>query len=449
MAKSIEKFLARADQAFKRRNYDYAVQMYLEALQVAPENIEARKNFRKVLIHATKEGSKIKPPAARTLVLSKDPKVQLAENEKAVAKDPRSLKYNMRVADALQKLELFEAAAAVYQFVIDHCDKGKDNVEAMKAGAQAYVQAKKPELATKLLSKALRLVPHDKELGDLQRNIAASSTLQSISSAQSSRHMLKDSQKTSELELLNKKVLSTDELKRAMGIINDRLKTTPLDKGMIKKKAEIFTKARQYDNAHKWLISRYDDLGQPSDIMELAVKYKMQYFSYLSKLCEKKAQEEPAKAAAYKKKLQEITSERKAFELQEYQRQVDEAPADLDKRYLLGKTLINAGRFQDAVEHLQKALKSPRAGKISGVLLGRCFIHMNRLELAAKQFQSLQESLNENDDDLQLETRYWLADVYEKQGNSKLAKELFQDLFMQNASFKDVGARLDKIQGRS
>jgi len=445
----VSKFLQRAEEAFTKRNFDYAIQMYLEALQVDPENIPARTMLRSVLLKADESGNKVKGPQGKTIILSNDPKVKLIEYEKAVVKEPRSVKYNMRVAEALAQIGAHEAAGHVYQYVISHCDKGKDNVEAMKKGAQAFIDSGKPEMAQKLLAMAMRHAPADKEIADLQRNLAATATLRNIQSAGSSREMLKDSGKAMELELLNKKVLSLPELKEAMRIVNDKLTEDPADKGMVKKKAELFGKARQYDKAYEWLMSRYNDLEKAPDIVELAVRYKNQDFDYKVKVCEKKMEEEPDKADAWKAKSLQLMKEKQDFELGEYKRQVDEAPADMDKRYLLGKALFEAKMFDDAVPHLQRASRSPKWGKVVGILLGRCFTDMGRLELATMQLTQTLEQISEVEEDLLMEARYWLGNVHEKSGKVDEAKKLFQGLFMENASFRDVGARLDKIQGRS
>jgi len=445
----VSKFIQRAEDAATKRNYEYAIQMYLEALQVDPEHIESRRNLRAILLKAVESGNKVKGPQTKTLILSADPRVKLVEYEKAVVKDPRSPKYNMRVADALTQIGAHEAAGHVFQYVIAHCDKGKDNVEAMKKGAQAFIQASKPDLAQKLLSLAMRMAPNDKDIADLQRNLAATSTLRNIQSAGSSREMLKDAGQAMELELLNKKVLSLPELKQAMQIVNDKLANAPLDKGMIKKKAELFGKARQYDKAYEWLMSRYDDLDKAPDIVELAVRYKNQDFEYKIKVCQKKAQDEPEKATEWNAKAKQLETDKSDFQLFEYERQVKEAPADMDKRYLLGKALFEAQKYDDAVAHLQKASRSPKWGKFVGILLGRCFTEMGRLELAEMQLKQSLEQISEVEEELYSEVRYWLANAYDKANKLDDAKKLFQNLFMENAAFRDVGARLDKVQGRS
>jgi hypothetical protein len=59
------------------------------------------------------------------------------------------------------------------------------------------------------------------------------------------------------------------------------------------------------------------------------------------------------------------------------------------------------------------------------------------------------DQIAETEEDLLMEARYWLANVHDKAGRKDDAKKLFQGLFMENASFRDVGVRLDKIQGRA
>ncbi|MCK6438776.1 MAG: tetratricopeptide repeat protein [Planctomycetes bacterium] len=444
----ISKFIARAEDAFKKRNYEYAIQMYLEALQIAPENLDARKRLRVVLLQAEKDSVKIPPIPGRTLVLSRDPKVQIAEHEKAVVKDPRSAKYNMRVADTLAQMGHHEAAGHIYQYIIDFCDKGKDNLEAMKKGAKAFIDAQMADLAQKLLTRARALAPQDKEITDLARNTAAASTLSRISAAKSSREMLANTGEAMELELLNRKVLTKEELPKAIEVVDRKIGEHPTDKTWIKKKAELFGKARQYDQAFQWLMAKYEELDKPQDLVELATRYKNQDFEFKLRYCAKKIQDEPQAAAEWKAKAARVKAEQSKFQIAEYMRQVEEAPADMDKRFQLGKALFEAKQFAQAVEHIQKASKSPKLGKQVGVLLGRCFAQMNRLELAEKQLQNVRAQITEAEEDLFNDVRYWLGDVYARQGKTDEAVQLFQGLFLDNAAFRDVGQRLDALQGR-
>ena len=445
----ISKFLARAEDAFKKRNYQYSIQMYLEALQVAPENIEARKKLRMVLLQANKDGVKVPVPIGRTLVLSRDPKVQIVEHEKAVVKDPRSLKYNMRVGDALVQLGYHESAANIYQYVVDFCDKGKENLDALKKGARAYIESQIPDSAQKLLTRARALAPTDKEVMDLARNTAAATTLSRISAAKSSRQLLKNSTEAAELELLNRRVLNKDELRKALEMVQVKIDEKPSDKNWIKKKAELYVKGKQYDAAYKWLIAKSEELDHAPDLIELGVRYKNQDFELKLRICAKKAKEEPAKAADWSAKAGKIIAARSKFQIEEYQRQVDEAPADLDARHRLGGALFNANQHKKAVGHLQRAVKSPKLGKRVGILLGRCFTEMKRFELAEKQLKIVHGVVSDAEEELYNDVRYWLANVYDQQSKKDDAIKLFQELFLDNADYRDVGERLDKLQGRA
>src|SRR5690606_17916032 len=111
------------------------------------------------------------------------------------------------------------------------------------------------------------------------------------------------------------------------------------------------------------------------------------HFDYMIERCKKKAQEEPEKAAAWLAKGKEYLAEKGVFHLEEYKRQVEEAPADMDKRYAFGQALFDDGQYDEAVPHLQRAARSPKLAKRVSVILGRCFNEMRRYELAAKQLE--------------------------------------------------------------
>ena len=174
----VSKFLAKADEALKKRNYDYAIQMYESAMEADPGNPDARRNFRLALVR--KYDAEGYPKSwgmggLKTIAVSKNPDKLLVETEKLVAKDPKSMKYNLRVGETLAAMGHHDAAVAVLEFAAKAGDLKSDKQApaVLMLLAKEYAEVGKVEEAGKVLGRATRLAPNDKNLKNLQKELSA------------------------------------------------------------------------------------------------------------------------------------------------------------------------------------------------------------------------------------------------------------------------------------
>lgn len=450
----VSKFLAKADDALKKRNYDYAIQMYESAMMADPGNADARRNFRVALV---KKYDEVGYPRSfgfgnvKTMMVSKDPVKLLEETEKLVAKDPKNLKYNRRVAEVLFTLSHNDAAVAVLEFAVKNGDVANEKDAAtLQLLAKAYIKVGKIPEAQACLNRALKIAPNDKEVKQLSKDIAAQAYNKNVGvgtgTVKSSYDLVKDRGEADKLEKMRKGVLSDEDADTLLRDEEEKLKQNPLDRRTIRNIAEILVKRRKYNEAADRLYAFVKVDPSATEIAEEGAKYRNMYFDAMIRLCQQKAQEEPAKAAAYQAKEQQIRDQKKAFQLDEYGRMVEAAPTDLDKQFNYGKALFENGRQQDAFKHFQKAVKSPKYTKISGLMMAQCLVAMGRLEMAETQLANVESQLTDLDEDLKKELMYTQADMLEKKGDPAAALERFRGLFLEDMEFRDVEKRIDNLK---
>lgn len=445
----VSRFIQKADEALKKRNYDYAIQMYQEALLVDPKSAEARRNFRLALVR--KYDEKGYPKGLKfgglTVALKKDPKQMLAEMEKLIVKDPKSIKYNQRIAQVLMDIGAHDGAVAVLEFMVKYCDvKSEKNAQTFKLLAKAYVKADEPQKAQAVLSRAARVVPNDKEIKVLQKEISAKSYNKQVGSAKSSYDLVKNRDEAAKLEAARKGVMSDADADTLIAEEEAKLQANPLDRRAIRQIGELLAKKKKFNEAYERLIKFVEVDPSAGEVGELAAKYKNQYFDALIRTCKAKAQQDPSKAAAYEAKINEIEQAKKDFRLKEYGRQVEAAPTDLEKRFRFGQALFDAGHAAKAFKHFQKAHKSPKFAKHTGLYMGRCLIEMDRIEMAEQQFKNLEKELSDTDEELSKELMYFTADLLEKKGDPAGALDKFRSLFLEDAEFRDIEARIDRLK---
>jgi tetratricopeptide (TPR) repeat protein len=445
------RFLAKADEALKKRNYDYAIQMYETAMETEPGNADARRNFRIALVRKyDQEGYPrgIGLGGLKTMTLTKNSEKMLVETEKIVAKDPKSIKYNLRVAEILASLKHHDAAIAVLEFVIKTADLKNDKLApaALSMLAREYSNTGMIDEANKMLNRAVRLAPNDKQLQGLQKEIAAKSYNKKVGTAKSSYELVQNRDEADLLEKMRKGVLTEEDANLLLAQQEEILEENPLDRRAIRNVGEILARRKKFLEAYDRLMNFAKLDPSASEIGDLAAKYKNQYFDSMIALCKKKAVAEPDKAAAYTAKERQLREERKKFQLEEYGRQVEAAPTDLDKRYYFATALFDAGDYQEAFKHFQKAVKSPKHSKRANLAMGKCLVKMDRFEMAEMAFQNVEKEILEGDEELRKDLIYSEADLMERRGERAAALERFRELYMEDMEFKDIEKRIEQLK---
>lgn len=447
----VSKFIAKADEALKKRNYDYAIQMYESAMEADPGNADARKNFRLALMRkydANGYPRSMGFGSIKTIGMAKNPEKLLVETEKLVAKDPKSIKYNLRVAQILADLGHHDASCAVLEFGAKAGDLKKDKSapQLLMLLAKEYGEVGRAEEASKILARAAKLAPNDKQIAVLQKELSAKTYHSKVGTAKSSYDLVQNREEASLLEKKRAGQLTEEDAEALIRVEEDKLKENPLDRRAIREIGDILDKRKKWLEAFKRLNEFMKVDPSATEVGELASKYKNKYFDSMIMICQKKAQADPAKAAAYKAKMQEFREEKKKFQLEDFGRQVEAAPTDLEKRYFYGMALLEAGNQAEAFKQFQKAVKSPKYSKKAGLSMGQCLLIMGRIEMAEMAFQAVEKQLNEGDDELHKQLMYLEADLLEKKGDKPGALDKFRELYMQEMDYKDVEKRIDRLK---
>ena len=445
------KFFAKADEALKKRNYDYAIQMYQSGLEVDPGNAEGRLNYRIALVRKyDAEGypKSLGLGALKTIAMSKNPERMLVEAEKMVQKDPKSAKYNIRVAENLLLLKHNEAALTVLEFAAKWADPKSEKLapQLYSMLAKSYSDAGRTDDAGKLLSRAMRMAPNDKTLQSLAKEIAAKGYHTQFSTAKSSYELVKNRDEADVLEKLRKGVLTEEDADKLLAELEKQLSENPLDRRAVRNIAEILAKRKKFleafDRLHKFL----EVDPSATEIGDIAAKYKNMYFDLAIQTCTKRAELEPDKAEAWKAKANQLRDERRKFGLEEFGRQVEAAPTDLEKRFNYGKVLFEAGNPEEAFKQFQKAKGSPKYSKLANMFMGQCLLKMDRLEMAEMAFQAVEKEISDGDEDLRKDLMYFESVLLERKGDKAGALNRFRELYMEDMDFRDVEKRIDALK---
>jgi tetratricopeptide (TPR) repeat protein len=121
----------------------------------------------------------------------------------------------------------------------------------------------------------------------------------------------------------------------------------------------------------------------------------------------------------------------------------DVEAGDFRSHYDLGMAYLEMHLLSEAIREFQYAAQSPVFKVRSLEMIGRCYITQKQPDLAIKQL-SMGLALVDGDDRLALGIKYSLALAYEMVGEPEKAKAFFQDVYVVDGAFRDVGEKIRK-----
>ncbi|HEY7923777.1 MAG TPA: tetratricopeptide repeat protein [Vicinamibacteria bacterium] len=131
----------------------------------------------------------------------------------------------------------------------------------------------------------------------------------------------------------------------------------------------------------------------------------------------------------------------------EFQKGVDKqlGKEDYETRYNLGIAYKEMGLVDEAIAEFQLAAKDERRLLECTSMLGMCFVEKGMPKLAVKWFEKGLAAPGRADDEYK-GIRYDLGDALEQSGELQQALSAFEEVFGQDASFRDVGERIARLK---
>jgi len=459
------RFFDRAREVAKTNNFDYAIDLYMEGLRQAPDEVmEGHGKLREMALVRQVRGGR-KPsmmdkirftrcavaPARR--VRGKAPLERMLNAERLFAKDPDNLQY----AEAILTAALAGDYKKTAQWIADLLFQA--NTASEKPSLQMYVLLKDSYEAIGQLDRAVvasqfavNLKPKDKALQDEHQRLSAELTVSKGKYDQQGdfRESVKDrgaQEKLQSQESIVKTeaytVSAVEDARKALAegpnVPRNILRLADALSDMEDEKAEDEAIAL-LENAYK--ARRDFSFKQRAD--QVKMKQLRRRMRSVQVVLEAGPDDAEAKA-----KLAELSAQLNGFELEHYRLCVQNYPTDLQVKYEYGLRLLANKRYDEAIPLFQEAQRDPR-NKISAMdKVGLCFFLKGWFTDAVDVFTQTIESYELKDDDVAKELRYNLARVYEEQGETGKALEIYRKIAQLDFAYKDVGKRVDNLRKKS
>ncbi len=438
------KHIQKAEEALRRRNHDFAVELYRQLVDLDPAHGEARSGLRKALRKRfeSHQGGKFlralsgAVPFSRAKALGKMGKHEACARalEDYLASNPLDEEANLLLGRSLEKAGHPEAARAVYQFVVEIAPK---NVEALKRAGALLHRGGELEGALACYEKALQADPRDQEALKARKDLAADMALSRTGDARvgHSRELIKDKERARSLERAQKLHFSEDELRSELGRLEGRLSESPSDPDLLVELAKV-----------------HDRLGDPEAALagiRRALELRPDSIDLVARagdLESKRLKREIVRAdrEGHPDEASRLEASLVAYEVADHRRRVELRPGDNALRLALARKLLRAEETDAALAELQRCQNEPRLRSEALFLLGACFHRKGILDLARKDYEQALEGTNDTSERAK-EILYNLGLIAESQGRAEEARSFYLRIYEIDIGYRDVAKKMETL----
>lgn len=450
----MSKLFDKAAAAVKKRNYDYAIELFMQELTRDPNNAEARRALRAAELKKFQEAGQ-SPAAGSAYLKGIGPLVsatihRLSKNfEKAMLDCEQFLRNAPRNASMLKMLGEMavqaghnEAAKAAYE---DLLEADRSSEHALRALARIYREEEDIPKALAFYERLKSANPADPEAAKAVRDLAAATASRKVEDRRaegdgSFRDMVKDKSKTSKLEAAGKRARTTGEIDEAIADLEAQLDGSANDLRYLKEIGGLQVRKKAWSDAVK-TYERALEIKKDPQVRDALGDARLKRLDDLAQQLALQAKKGDGEAA---KKLKKVKAERIKLAIAEFERRVKSRPTELPLRFQLGQQLMKAKRFDDAIVHLQKATGDVRRGVQARLALGKCFAAKKMVDLAVKEFNRALEQVPSMDE-VGKEISYNLALTLEYAGKSEEAAAAYEKIIEVDIGYRDAMKRLEAL----
>jgi tetratricopeptide (TPR) repeat protein len=452
------KWFERGRELGDKRQFDYAVEYYVNGLEFWPDAVEeACKPLHGCAVARKQMGGK-KPGLKDTMKRSlsdKDPRRAFLNAMWLFGHDPDNLGYMEAIVRNAGRLRAENAAfwaAGVYLRALDANPK---------SGAKQYIQfvqqidelgdraAARGESAFGLsvyqigvdaLNSSRRRFPADRAVEEALRDLSTKLTILKgkYKDGDSYQGSVVDAEAQRALHDQQRSFQVDERLDELIAKAQQEYEQNPDEAARVRNLVDLLCRREREEDelrAIRILVNEYKRTDN--------YRWKHLADDIRMKQLGRKARELTQQADENALKEHQITQLR--FELSVYKERAERYPTDNRIKFELGTRYFRAGKFDEAIPIFQSARTDPKNRAACGLYLGRCFF---RKGYQVEAISTLEEAVSQYeipDDDLMKTMLYWLGRAQAAAGRIADARTTFGRLLQLEYNYKDVRARLDEL----
>ena len=440
-------FFERAQKLAWSNSFDYAIEMYIEGIKLAPDNVElGHEKLRETAIIRQVKGGKKPSMVEKVKVLRGKTAIgKLINAEMLFAKDPDNLSYAEHILKAACQADLKNTVKWIADLMFEA------NSASRKPSFNIYLQLKeaysKIELfdrALAALSRAYKMKPNDAELADEYKRLSAELTVSRGKYDQGGdfRKSIKD-RESQEKMYAQDRVIKTEDYR--ITALNDARTEYERDTQLPKNIYNLADKLADMQDdtsvleAVKLLEKAFEektDFSFKQRANEIRIKHTKRKIRKLKSL-------KPNSADSQLLKLNKALI---AIEFEHYRLCVENYPTDAKYKYEYGLRLLKGEKYDGALPMFQEAQKDPRYRIHAMDKIGLCFFQKGWFTDAIDIFNRAIDEHELKDDKIAKELRYNLAGALVQDSQKEKALDIYRKIAQIDFAYRDVSERVDKIR---
>ena len=456
------------------KNYDYAIELYVNGLGLWPDAVEEGLRLLRVVATARKLNGG-KPAgfleATKRSTTGKDPIKNLANAYYLFGMDPAALGHMDSILTNASKLKMDGVVHWISPVIVEALTKEKklperryaDLCDAMRAASDLSLAFNDSKTAVEILQAALRVAQiwsgHYPDSANAQKAFADASSQQTIvkgrfGSSESFVESVRDAEKQSDLRDKDSQ-LQLQSVDRMADLVQKARKewaSQPDVPAKLLNLVDLLTKKEEDEpenEAINLLEAEYEarqNYAMKSKADDLRMRQWARSIRRVAAKLKAEPDNEDIKKIYHKHLHRQVRGE-----IEIYRQRMEQYPSDIRIRFELAKRLFKAKLYDEAIPLFQQTQNEGRHRTESRLHLGRCFIEKGFAAQAVSILSTAMETLENKMDDTAKDLNYWLGRALEADGQIPEAKKAYGQLIQLDYNYRDARARLEAIQsaGRS
>lgn len=445
----------KGEDAAKKDNYDYAIDILQSALVREPAFLKARQTLRATAIKKTKGMSQFKKAMSIVNITrlqaqaspKKDPTKAMEVAEQILAIDPFSKVGTNILAEAAVGADMVEIAIFARETYREGNPTDIDNLFKL---AEIYITQNQGDKAVKTYEALLRL-PGQQNNAQAAKGLKDATASATITGGgwDDKKKTYKDSMKNQAESIRMEsetKIYKTEEtLHSLIAATQEKMHAEPDNLNHYSTLADLFLQLKDFDMSLAYYKHVYAATGNVDQnlerlMSEIRIKRYNQWIKeredYLT------AVPESPETQQYLAEIEEFKRDRDSLSFAFAKEQVTKYPNDPLLRYNLGEIYFNLGLVDDAQAEFQFAQRAPNRRHASLNFLGMCFTSKGMHDLAVTQFQKCITEMPVMDN-LKKDVLYNLGAALDAAGKKEEALEAYKQIYQVDFSYRDVKNKVE------
>jgi tetratricopeptide (TPR) repeat protein len=448
-------FFDRAAAVAATGNYEYGIEMYLQGLNIDPEEVEAHKKLREVSLMRKASGGKPLGmlEAMKLRRPSKDDKANMLNFEKLLSYDPSNTDHMLGMMQNAHRAGCYETVMWIGPIMLTAVrGEKRPDVNKFTVAKDIYKDLGEYRSAIEACHLAAMLRTDDMDLQTELKHLAAKLTIAEgqYSGEGSFQKSLRNADQQQKLMESEKDFHTQDVMERMLAEAEAEWKAQPEEPGKIGRYVEALVKSEDPELENKAIdvLQQAFDRSKQFRFRLTIGQIKMRQLARYEKSLEAAYLQNKADAKL-KQELLDFRRERAENELAEYQLAAEAYPTDLRFRYEMAVRFFKLGRYDEAIPVFQQARNDPKFRTEATILLGRAFLDAGFVEEAVDTLKGMIDDYQIRGDEKSMLMTYWYGRALEAKGDPQAALKSYSQVAQWDFNYADVQLRIKALRTKA